>query len=568
MGTVDSRVHDRTETVNSTDGNSRNADDTNQTSNQTGSACDEVKIEHSDSEESEIFEGTVDVIRNGGINDDESDIDNVLGNDLMNSDATETSGTNSMDSGWNILSRVKTAINQFGTWRNTGLYDDVKTEEPVRNFNNNVEDIALYNNINVRYSNGWSPLTAAIRTGNIERVNTVLQHPDVNVEFREVIPRQLGNYREPHKTPLIVAILEGKREMVKLLLEAGADVNTKDEEQYSALYHAVNNNLIDIVELLLDYKPTLCTDETYRNPLYIACQHNRIQVMKLILSAGYRLDESHSSLLPVAIESMSEEIALYLIEMGIPLTSNNKIKAPLISACQHGYLSIVETCTEAGCDINMTLANGVCPLQAAIKLCNFQWEKVLLYGKCSDNPNQLTPEVKHYLRQRQQIVDLLCSKGCRLNDALKSRVTFDQKSHKITALANAIRCDNLLCVYVLIKHGAEWDENCHRNLIKCYEDWTKKTHKDSYMELMMELYLSKIVQMLRHKDMMRFLHDINQQEYTPPSLKDSCRHVIRDQLMKDSNTTILPRISMLNLPKLLQQYLCFQDFNELENCLT
>ena len=51
-------------------------------------------------------------------------------------------------------------------------------------------------------------------------------------------------------TPLIIAAKNGNAEIVRLLLEKGADVNVKTDSGKTALIHAKNEGHTDIVEML------------------------------------------------------------------------------------------------------------------------------------------------------------------------------------------------------------------------------------------------------------------------------------------------------------------------------
>ena len=52
------------------------------------------------------------------------------------------------------------------------------------------------------------------------------------------------------ETALICAARSGKLECVKLLIDAGADLNHKDRHNYSALYHAASRGHFRCVTLL------------------------------------------------------------------------------------------------------------------------------------------------------------------------------------------------------------------------------------------------------------------------------------------------------------------------------
>ena len=62
------------------------------------------------------------------------------------------------------------------------------------------------------------------------------------------------------QTALMLAVSHGRQDMVRMLLEAGADVNCQDEDGSTALMCASEHGHADIVKLLLahpDCDPTL-----------------------------------------------------------------------------------------------------------------------------------------------------------------------------------------------------------------------------------------------------------------------------------------------------------------------
>ncbi|PMD55239.1 ankyrin, partial [Hyaloscypha bicolor E] len=54
------------------------------------------------------------------------------------------------------------------------------------------------------------------------------------------------------RTPLYRASMNGHVDIVKLLLEKGADVNAADRDGQTPLYRAFANRHVDIVKLLLE----------------------------------------------------------------------------------------------------------------------------------------------------------------------------------------------------------------------------------------------------------------------------------------------------------------------------
>lgn len=76
-------------------------------------------------------------------------------------------------------------------------------------------------------------------------------------EHRTVVKRlfQLSDVniraKKHNQTALMLAVSHGNLEMVKMLLEAGADINIQDDDGSTALMCAAEHGRIDIVKLLL-----------------------------------------------------------------------------------------------------------------------------------------------------------------------------------------------------------------------------------------------------------------------------------------------------------------------------
>jgi len=80
------------------------------------------------------------------------------------------------------------------------------------------------------------------RGGHLEVVKLLLEHgADPNVKNRD------------GKTPLHNAASEGHLEVVKLLLERGADPNVKDDDGNTPLHNAAWRGHLEVVKLLLEH---------------------------------------------------------------------------------------------------------------------------------------------------------------------------------------------------------------------------------------------------------------------------------------------------------------------------
>jgi len=86
-------------------------------------------------------------------------------------------------------------------------------------------------------------------------------------------------------TPLIFAIQSEKVDLVKLLLESGANPNARVEDSQPPITQALGN--AEILEALLKYKPDLTIENSYgMTPLTEAVSNYQIEALKVLLKAG------------------------------------------------------------------------------------------------------------------------------------------------------------------------------------------------------------------------------------------------------------------------------------------
>jgi ankyrin repeat protein len=123
-------------------------------------------------------------------------------------------------------------------------------------------------------ADGWTPLHLAAFFGQAEIVRLLLDHgADVNARSRNTM----------NNMPLHAALPNGAQAIVELLLAAGADVNARQEGGWVALHEAALIGHVGIVELLLDHRatPDLVNDQG-QTPLTIAEEKGHTQVADLL----------------------------------------------------------------------------------------------------------------------------------------------------------------------------------------------------------------------------------------------------------------------------------------------
>jgi TonB family protein len=105
-------------------------------------------------------------------------------------------------------------------------------------------------------------------------------------------PQQVDvDYRDAHGwTALMYALKGGHDDIVKLLVDAGANVRLKNNDEESALHIAAKNGRTEATRLLLDSGADITTyDATGRTPLYRAIENKQADIIELLQAAAQEL---------------------------------------------------------------------------------------------------------------------------------------------------------------------------------------------------------------------------------------------------------------------------------------
>ncbi|WP_162801687.1 ankyrin repeat domain-containing protein [Candidatus Chromulinivorax destructor] len=106
-------------------------------------------------------------------------------------------------------------------------------------------------------------------------------------------------------------------DIARMLIDAGADVNTQDENGIAPLHKAVKWNLPETTGMLID----ACADVNIQNrdgetPLHIAASLNRINVAKMLILAGADIHtQNKDGRTAFTIVLINNDIVLYVIAM-------------------------------------------------------------------------------------------------------------------------------------------------------------------------------------------------------------------------------------------------------------
>ncbi len=307
--------------------------------------------------------------RNNLISDDQKE-----GNIVENTEQSETKNTSVKK----VIS-TREALERLQSYGILGSFENMKISNEI---------ISHYN----RYINGDEslndfPYIAKILSlkGKIPKscIESFIQEgADVNLITRD--------YNIP---PLYATTSAENAEIVKLLLEHKADPNSKDSDDSTSLFCAVDNCNVKIAKLLLEHNADPNVKNSYDNtPLFRAVDRCNVEIVKLLLehkadpnSKGRMFDYGVVSSLHRAVDKCNVEIVKLLLEHK---ANPNTEDATLHKAVDNGNVEIVKLLLEHKADPNVKDSYGKTPLFRAAdspSSDNVEIVKLLLEHKADPN---------------------------------------------------------------------------------------------------------------------------------------------------------------------------------------
>ncbi|KAK1169625.1 ankyrin repeat domain-containing protein 50 [Acipenser oxyrinchus oxyrinchus] len=248
---------------------------------------------------------------------------------------------------------------------------------------------------------GQTPVMLAARQGHARVLQCLLAW----AQWEERAPHLVNHADREGWTALRSAAWGGHAEAVRILLEAGAEVDGSDSEGRTALRAAAWGGHEEILCTLLDYGAQVDQpDREGRTPLIAAAYMGHKEAVELLLDHGAQVDVQDSdgrtalSVAALCVPSAAGlgycEVVSLLLERGAdPGHKDRDGMTPLLLAAYEGHAEVVELLLEAGADVDEAagpqggsrISTAVTPLLAAASMGHvFVVNTLLFWGAAVD----------------------------------------------------------------------------------------------------------------------------------------------------------------------------------------
>lgn len=308
---------------------------------------------------------------------------------------------------------------------------------------------------------------------------------------RAILYRNPGNMTDDAgRTPLYWAVMRGHKNMVKLLLDNGANMKSKYEDRMTVLHMAARQGHTEIVELLLASKANVKAKTIHkRTPLHLAAEFGYMDIVKLLLDSGANIQaKDHDEMTPLLYAANKRyidivkllvdnganieakdwgkrtslhlaadwgqiEIVKLLLDNGADIDAKDEDERTALhltaDSAEYGGIDIARLLLDNGARINARDWDGMTALSLAVD--NRNVDVVWLLVENGANPEEATDwrkrPILHWAAERgySDLVKLLLEKGADINAT---------DTAAVTALHLAIKCSNFEIINLLLDRGA------------------------------------------------------------------------------------------------------------------
>ncbi|XP_014270909.1 ankyrin repeat domain-containing protein 17 isoform X5 [Halyomorpha halys] len=305
-------------------------------------------------------------------------------------------------------------------------------------------------NVEDHNENGHTPLMEAASAGHVPVAQILLEHgAGINTHSNE--------FKE---SALTLACYKGHLDMVRFLLEAGADQEHKTDEMHTALMEASMDGHVEVARLLLDSgaQVNMPTD-SFESPLTLAACGGHVDLALLLIERGANIeevnDEGYTPLMEAAREGHEDMVAVLLVKgANINAQTEETQETALTLACCGGFLEVANFLIRNGAEIELGAST---PLMEAAQEGHLELVRYLLEANANVNAQTQTGDTALTYsceNGHTDVARLLLQYGADLEH---------ESEGGRTPLMKACRAGHLCTVKFLIQHKANVNKQTTNN---------------------------------------------------------------------------------------------------------
>ncbi|OPJ77009.1 ankyrin-3-like [Patagioenas fasciata monilis] len=237
-----------------------------------------------------------------------------------------------------------------------------------------------------------------------------------------ILKEEARSYRNQHNI-LHMSALKDESSLAKMLLQAGACTDGKDDRGQTALSYAVSQVSENTVKALLEAGACVDSNMTER-----AFNSSHPSIFKILLeySKGLSSDMMESALFR-AVQKNLHGIVAALIDRGTDINPYNEMQyTPLLLACETGKVESAEVLIKKGADFKIKTPASDTALHLAVQAGAASITNLLLRKGMQVNlRNQADETPLHVaaLHNKRALIGLLLNAGAKINAVTKEFVT-------------------------------------------------------------------------------------------------------------------------------------------------
>ncbi|VDI25530.1 ankyrin repeat domain-containing protein 17 [Mytilus galloprovincialis] len=304
-----------------------------------------------------------------------------------------------------------------------------------------LDNKADINITNIYNQNTLTPLFLACRHGCHDTVKYLLDlnGQALNSRVDTTIKHKKG------WSALHVACQNGHKEVIKLLIDVGININDTTNSGSTPLHKACFGGQYETVKFLLDLNGQALNsrvnitvkDDKGLSALHLACQNGHKEVIKLLIDVGMNInDTTNSGSTPLhyaCFGGQYETVKFLLVLNGQEINSrvdttirDEEGRSALHLACQNGHTEVIKLLIDVGMNINDTTNRGSIPLHHACFGGHYETVKFLLDLNGQEFNSRVDTTIKDKegwsalhlacLNGHTEVIKLLIDVGMNIND--------------------------------------------------------------------------------------------------------------------------------------------------------